>query len=190
MNARFILEEAEKSLVYLENFTTVRKGIAGGSASRGTRTPLRTQGQERLSERAAKAKLQKQAGMREKPRLSPLRRFSVWRARTPLSPFPITAGCKASRHRNAVRRRALHSANVHRWEENHMLIGVYEIKVGPRLKRPVMERVKTLASGMETLGLLYGSEPFGGGETAQTGGNRARGRGKGRIRFTGGTGGD
>ena len=35
-----------------------------------------------------------------------------------------------------------------------MLIGVYEIKVGSRLKRPVMERVKTLASGMETLGLL------------------------------------
>ena len=59
MNARFILEEAEKSLVYLENFTTVRKGIrslgkramtaAGGSASRGTRTPLRTQGQEPMS---------------------------------------------------------------------------------------------------------------------------------------------
>ena len=67
MNARFILEEGYgKSLVYLGNFMTVRKGIrslgkramtaAGGSASRGTGTPLRTQGQERLSERAAKAK--------------------------------------------------------------------------------------------------------------------------------------
>ena len=65
MTARFMPEEADgKSLAHLENFTTVREGIrslgkramtaAGGSASKGTTTPLRTQGQERLSERAAK----------------------------------------------------------------------------------------------------------------------------------------
>ena len=35
-----------------------------------------------------------------------------------------------------------------------MLVGVYEIKVGPRFATPDMERVKTLASSMKTLGLL------------------------------------
>ena len=35
-----------------------------------------------------------------------------------------------------------------------MLIGVYEIKVGPRFEKPDMERVETLASSMKTLGLL------------------------------------